>query len=243
VLIRIWVPNFGSVVDLSAKFGADSATTSNVLEKSMELQFVDIIGFAFHVGSQCLNPANFSKSFALAKAEIAQAEKLGIKTQVLDIGGGLPVNYTLEMSFEEEIVKNLQNLLREIDDEIQVIAEPGRNIVATAATLVISIIGKTKRKNKTWYYIDDSIYNTFSGKIFDFTDYSIYPFYKDAVPGSEVVIAGNTCDGYDIISRSSVLPPDLNEGDILYVPNIGAYTLSSASGFNGFNPPKVYEIY
>ena len=51
--------------------------------------------------------------------------------------------------------------------DIEILAEPGRFIVATAATLVAKVIGKAVRDAKTCYYIDDGVYHTFSGIIFD----------------------------------------------------------------------------
>ena len=101
------MPNYGSIVDLSTKFGADSAITEAILKRSLKTEFTSVIGFAFHVGSQCLNPANFKKAFNIAQAEIDKAQKLGIETSILDIGGGLPVNYTLDISYEEDIVAEL----------------------------------------------------------------------------------------------------------------------------------------
>ncbi len=243
LLIRLWVPNYGSVVDLSSKFGADDAAVTEILHSAKNLQHIDILGVAFHVGSQCLNPANFSKAFDIAKAQMAKAVELGFEMKYLDVGGGVPVNYTLEISYQQEIVETLQSLCKSIPADIQLIAEPGRNISATACTLVTSIILRTEKRNKVFYYIDDSIYQTFSGKVFDFTDYQFFPLERDAVPGSEVVIAGATCDGHDIIKRDALLPPDLAEGDILYVPNVGAYTSASASHFNGFEPPEIFAIY
>ncbi len=239
ILVRIWVPNYGSIVDLSTKFGADSETTEAILKRSLETEFTNIIGFAFHVGSQCLNPANFKKAFNIALSELEKAQKLGIETAILDIGGGLPVNYSLDISYEEDIVAEIVKIIEKIPENIKLIAEPGRNFVATAGTLVTRIIGKTEKRGKTWFYLDDSIYQTFSGKIYDFTDYKIFPLLRDAMPASEVVIAGNTCDGHDIISRSTLLPPDLQVDDILYVPNVGAYTTASASNFNGFEPAQI----
>jgi len=239
LLVRIWVPNYGSIVDLSAKFGADSETTEVILKKSLTTEHTDVVGFAFHVGSQCLNPANFSKAFSIAFNEINKAKKLGIETSVLDIGGGLPVNYTLDISYVEDVVEEITKIVDQVPQNIQLISEPGRNFCATAGTLVTSIIGKTVKRGKTWYYLDDTIYQTFSGKIYDFIEYKIFPLLRDAIPATEVVIAGNTCDGHDIISRDTLLPTDLEVDDVLYIPNVGAYTTASSSNFNGFDLPRI----
>lgn len=243
VLVRIWVPNYGSVVDLSAKFGADEETTTRMFRHVREQDLpINMRGLAFHVGSQCLNPANFKKAFKLALDQTWNLRADGHKIDMLDIGGGLPVNYSLQVSYVEDVVEGLRDELDRVPRDIDVIAEPGRAFCATAATLVTQIIGKTERNGKLWYYIDDSIYSTFSGKIFDFTDYRFHPLDRDANPGREVTIAGCSCDGHDIISIATTLPGDLQIGDFLVAPNVGAYTNASASAFNGFTPAHVHCV-
>jgi ornithine decarboxylase len=123
--------------------------------------------------------------------------------------------------------------------DIQILAEPGRFLVATAATLVARIIGKAVRDGKTCYYIDDSVYHTFSGIIFDHCQYHLRAFK----PGKNEICAvfGQTCDGLDTISQSEELP-DLEIDDLVYSPNIGAYSNASATWFNGFPPAKVVQV-
>lgn len=51
----------------------------------------------------------------------------------------------------------------------------------------------------------------------------------------EVSIWGPTCDGIDVITKGSMLPDSVDVGDWLYFTEFGAYTLSAATTFNGFN--------
>ena len=123
--------------------------------------------------------------------------------------------------------------------EIQILAEPGRFLVASAATAVAKIIGKAVRDGKTCYYIDDSVYHTFSGIIFDHCQYHLHAFKKGQ---AEVcAVFGQTCDGLDTISQAELLP-DLASEDLVYSDNIGAYSNASATYFNGFPPAKVVHI-
>jgi hypothetical protein len=85
-----------------------------------------------------------------------------------------------------------------------------------------------------WYFIDDGLYGAFSGKLFDHCDYELIPVRQG--PLRECVVAGPTCDSIDIVSRDQMLP-DLEIGDLLIVPGMGAYTKASATAFNGFQPP------
>jgi len=52
---------------------------------------------------------------------------------------------------------------------------------------------------------------------------------------------GPTCDGLDCLTRDSRLP-ELNTGDWLLFEDMGAYTMSAASNFNGMPKPKCYHV-
>jgi len=112
-------------------------------------------------------------------------------------------------------------------------------LVATAATVVVKIIGKARREGKTCYYVNDGVYHTFSGILFDHCQYRL----KALQPGKTEICAvfGQTCDALDTISLAEELP-DLEIDDLLYAPNIGAYAAASATWFNGFPPAKVVHV-
>ena len=107
--------------------------------------------------------------------------------------------------------------------------------------LATKIIGKTKRNNKTWYYIDESVYNSFSGIVYDHTHYPLVQLQAGQRSVNTSVIAGQTCDSVDIIYEDIKLP-DLEIGAILFFKNMGAYTLVSASTFNGFPKTRVASL-
>ena len=111
--------------------------------------------------------------------------------------------------------------------------------VATAATSLARIIGKAVRDGKPCYYIDDSVYHTFSGIIFDHCQYHLKAFKKGK---TEIcAVFGQTCDALDTISLSEELP-ELEIEDLVYSENIGAYSNASATWFNGFPPAKVVHV-
>jgi ornithine decarboxylase len=123
--------------------------------------------------------------------------------------------------------------------DLQILAEPGRFLVATAATAVARVIGKAIRDGKTCYYIDDSVYHTFSGIIFDHCQYHLQSFKKGK---AEIcAVFGQTCDALDTISLSEELP-ELEIDDLVFSENIGAYSNASATWFNGFPPAKVVHV-
>ena len=239
LVLRIRVPNTGSMVELSSKFGAHPGEAVDLILEAFKIGLV-VEGISFHVGSQCNNFENYMQAIQLSSSILKEAESRGHKINILDIGGGFPVKYNNK-------VKSFKTLARKLNAEIdrlfpktmEILAEPGRFMVANAATLVTKIIGKAVRDGKTCYYLDDGVYHTFSGIVFD---HCVYPLkaFKD---GEKKVCAvfGPTCDAFDTISVAEELP-DLEIGDYLYAENIGAYSISSSTYFNGFPPAKVVHI-
>ena len=237
--LRLRVPNTGSMVELSSKFGCDPGEAVDLVEEAFEAGLT-VEAVSFHVGSQCTNFENFVQALNMSAAVMREAASRGRAIKILDIGGGFPVPY-------DRHVKPLSALARKINAEIgrlfpsdiEILAEPGRFLVATAATVVARIIGKAVRDGKTRYYIDDSVYHTFSGIIFDHCQYHLKAFKNG--PAEICSVFGQTCDGLDTISHSEQLP-ELEIEDLVYSENIGAYSNASATWFNGFPPSKVVHV-
>jgi ornithine decarboxylase len=239
VVVRLRVPNTGSMVELSSKFGCDPGEAVDIVQEAFRIGLV-VEGLSFHVGSQCTNFDNFVKALNTSAAVMAEARTRGFDIKILDIGGGFPTRYDRHVKPFSALAKLLNaEIGRLFPKDIEILAEPGRFLVANAATAVARIIGKAVRDGKTCYYIDDSVYHTFSGIIFDHCQYHLKAFKK----GSPEICAvfGQTCDGLDSISQSEALP-DLQIEDLLYSENIGAYSNASSTWFNGFAPAKVVHI-
>ena len=240
LIMRVDVPNTGSVVELSTKFGAPPESCIDLIKYANKMGF-KVEGLSFHVGSQCSNFNNYNQAFKIAHDLFEQSKQIGNELTILDIGGGFPVPYDDQVPPFEELAKIINNNITQYFDkpEIKIIAEPGRFLAATSATSVVEINGKATRNDKTYYYVNDGVYNTFSGAIFDHIQYHFKAFKEGDLKDSAVV--GPTCDALDKISLEEKLP-DLNVEDLLYSENVGAYTNASATHFNGFPPAKILHI-
>jgi ornithine decarboxylase len=239
VVLRLRVPNTGSMVELSSKFGCDPGEAVDLIQAAFGMGLV-VEGVSFHVGSQCTNFENFVQALNMAAAVLQEAKSRGHEIKILDIGGGFPAHYNKHVKPFSALAKKINaEIDRLFPRNIQILAEPGRFLVATAATSIARIIGKAVRDGKTCYFIDDSVYHTFSGIIFDHCQYHLKAFKKGK---SEIcAVFGQTCDGLDTISQSEELP-DLEIEDLVYSENIGAYSNASATWFNGFPPAKVVHV-
>jgi ornithine decarboxylase len=239
VVLRLRVPNTGSMVELSSKFGAlpGEAVDLMVFAKNNKLE---VEGLSFHVGSQCTNIQNYIQALHLASNVFAEAKERGIELTLLDIGGGFPAHYDDTIpAFKPLALAINRELDRLFPQPLEILAEPGRFLVASAATAVAQIIGKAVRGGKLCYYVDDGVYQTFSGVIFDHCQYPLKSFKNG--PTQLCSVFGPTCDALDTITLAEELP-DMELGDYIYAPNIGAYSAASSTYFNGFPPAKVVHL-
>jgi ornithine decarboxylase len=237
LILRLKVPDTGSQVEMSSKFGAEPGEAMSLIRRAFEAGLV-VEGLSFHVGSQCTNFDNYVSALAITADIFRQARKKGHDLKIVDIGGGFPVPYDSQVPKFEELAQLINaECQRLFPENIEMIAEPGRFIVATAAVLITEIIGKARRDGKIFYHINDGIYHTFSGVVFDHW----LPNFQSFRRGKKEVCAvvGPTCDSFDKISLSLQLPGNLEIGDCLYTENIGAYSIASSTKFNGFDGAKI----
>jgi len=123
---------------------------------------------------------------------------------------------------------------------VQVIAEPGRFIAGPAGTGVASVIGRAQREGRWWYYLDDGLYGSFSGQLYD---HALYPLDALHARGGRhpCVLAGPTCDSIDVI-REDIPLPELAIGDLLVGRMMGAYTSATATDFNFIPRAKIVAV-
>ncbi|MDR1452946.1 MAG: type III PLP-dependent enzyme [Candidatus Margulisbacteria bacterium] len=244
VVLRIKVANIGSVVQLSLKFGADPEQATYLLKKARSLG-LHPEGISFHVGSQCTNINNYIQALEMSTKIFTEAESVGIYLKLLDIGGGFPIKHfddedgSVFEKMSSTLRKEIKRLFKSYD-KLRIIAEPGRFFCGPAGILITQVVGKAFRDNKYYYYINDGVYQDFSGVIFDHCKYE----FKTLKRGPKLLctIAGPTCDSLDIISLTEELP-ELDIGNVIYVKNIGAYSCASAvPTFNGFAPAKILAV-
>jgi ornithine decarboxylase len=227
------------MVELSSKFGASAGEAVDLIAAAFDAGLV-VEGLSFHVGSQCTNFENYVQALGISAAVMEEASSRGYELKLLDIGGGFPARYDRHVRPFRDLARILRpELDRLFPPQVEILAEPGRFLVATAATLVAEVIGKAERDGKRCYYINDGIYHTYSGILFDHCQYPVKAFKRG--PQKISAVFGPTCDALDVVSQSEMLP-ELNLGDLVYSENIGAYSHASSTCFNGFPPTRVIHL-
>ncbi|HEX3914988.1 MAG TPA: type III PLP-dependent enzyme [Steroidobacteraceae bacterium] len=239
LLIRVSFRSPDAQVDLSRKFGCDPEAVAGLLQLAGELR-IRIDGLSFHTGSQNADSGMMVRAIEVCRELLQSALEAGHPVQMLDIGGGFPVDYLKPALPIEEFCAPINAALGKLPPGMRKIAEPGRYISAPAAIAVASVMGRALRDGRWWYYLDDGLYGSYSGQMYD---HSIFPV-EALLPGAETypsALAGPTCDSIDVI-REKLRLPKLKIGDLIVGRMMGAYTWASASEFNFFPKATVLAL-
>jgi ornithine decarboxylase len=234
VYVRLSVPNEGSEWPLSKKFGVELDEAAELLSSAQQ-RGLNPIGITFHVGSQCNNVYNWNAAIDKARELWEVTEQQGIPLRVLNIGGGYPIRYTKNVLDIATIEKKVDNVIsRKFSNDVEVFIEPGRSVIGDAGVFVTTVIGKARRGEENWLYIDVGVFNGLMESIGGIK----YPYIVGSRSEPKTwTIAGPSCDSFDVMDRDVELPePEI--GNRILIPSSGAYTVSYASEFNGFAIPR-----
>lgn len=240
VLIRYRIAtNTSAVVNLQYKFGCVPADVLQLAQLTRDAGH-EFYGLCFHIGSQCIYSDNYVRAIETASSLIRELDMDGFNTRLMDIGGGFPVQYAQPIPEIDEFCRPIRTALHQsIRPGIKIISEPGRFISANPVTLVCSIIGKALRDGKVWYYLDDGLYSTFSGIVYDQCQYPVINIRDGEEHLS--VLAGPTCDSFDVM-YDGLMMPEHEVGDRIAFASTGAYCDVSGSNFNALKRPEYMVI-
>jgi len=242
VYVRLSVDDSTSVFPLSRKFGTDVEDAYDLMLLAQRLGLRPY-GVTFHVGSQCVSPAAWWAAIGASGRLMRRLRGDGIELEMLDIGGGFPARYVDGVPSISEIGAAVGVALDELLPyrAALLVAEPGRYLVAEAGVVATTVIGREERADGHWLFLEVGVYNglmevlqTPGG-----WDFPMWSSRSDHAEAAQVpyTITGPSCDSTDTVGHGVRLPATLAVGDVVYIGSTGAYTLSYASSFNGFQPP------
>ncbi len=235
--IRIEVSNEGSSWPLAGKFGASRTGIAAIIATALQYQ-LNLCGVTFHVGSQCTNINNWLEGIRSAKTIFEQMIAKGFTPELLNLGGGYPVQLTPADPTIEDIAAAINDELESLPESIQVMAEPGRYFVGSAGCLVSQVVGVATRDQSRWLYLDTGFY----GGLMELEQGFALTLVSQRTGAAELwSLAGPTCDSIDVLGKH-YLPATMQAEDLVFIPNMGAYSASCACDFNGFPVPKMLLV-
>ena len=238
--IRVSISNEHAEIDLSKKFGALPSEALGLLR--LAKAHAKKVGLSFHVGSQCMHPISYAKGIREVGNII---KKTKIIPDIINVGGGFPSIYPdlhpqpLE-NYINEIKKSFDNL--KLENKPELLCEPGRALVAESGSSIVRIVLRKKQK----LYINDGTY----GSLFDAGVLNFILPTRMLTNGrmaskklTSFSLYGPTCDSADFMKGPFVLPNNLKEGDYIEIGQLGAYSLTFRTKFNGFYSDKIFEVH
>jgi ornithine decarboxylase len=241
LLLRISFRNPDTILDLSRKFGCDADAAIDLVDHARR-SGLRVVGLSFHAGSQLPRPDKYVEAIDTCGRLIREAALRGLPPlEVLDIGGGFPIDYLEPAPPIAEFCAPIRAALAQLPRGIRVIAEPGRFICGPAAIAISTVMGRAQREGRWWYYLDDGIYATYSGQQYDKMRFPVEPLRGVDRLREPCVISGPTCDSLDVIAEDLPMPV-LEIGERLLARQIGAYTMACSTDFNFFPRAKVIAV-
>jgi ornithine decarboxylase len=241
LLVRVAFRSPEAIVDLSRKFGCDADAALDLAGRAATAG-IRVSGFSFHVGSQVARPDMYVQAIETCAGLIAESRRLGLgPIEVLDIGGGFPIDYLQPAPAISEFCAPIRRALAMLPAGLRTIAEPGRFICGPAGVGLTTVIGRAHRDDRWWYYLDDGLYGTFSGQLYDHSRFPVETVHPHDGPRLACVLAGPTCDSIDVVAEDLPMP-ELAIGALLVARQFGAYTIATATDFNFFPRARVVPV-
>jgi len=242
VYFRISMGGTDSDWPLSRKFGTNVDHIKELVVYAKELR-LNPVGVSFHVGSQCYDKYSWKEALMKVADIFWFARLQGIRMNIINLGGGMPVNYVRDIPSVEEIGEVINESIEEFFNFMErptLFIEPGRSMVGDAGILVSRVILRSTKDMKDWVYLDAGVFHGLMETIENLR-YTLVVDGKELSRRRSFTLAGPTCDSVDIIYDDGELPEDITLGDIVYFLNAGAYTVDYNTTFNGIEGP--YECF
>jgi diaminopimelate decarboxylase len=230
-----------------SKFGLhiEDGIAFEAYRKAKDMEHLDIVGLHTHIGSQIkeslpfVDPAEKVMEFAHTLKE-----KLGIRLEFIDLGGGLGIPYQGEKTITPEdlaaaVVPIIGKWNKKLGYEPRLWLEPGRYIVADAGILLARVQTIKVTPYRKFINLDAGFNTLIRPAMYD-------AYHRITVVGKETAkatekydVAGSVCESGDLFAKERELPK-AEAGDLMAIHDAGAYGYAMASRYNSRPmPPEV----
>ena len=248
VFIRVLMRSTEAEWPLSRKFGCSSSMVIPLMHEATALG-LNPIGLSFHVGSQTRHPHMWYDSLDAVAAIWHNAKDEGFNLSLLNIGGGFPAYYGVDITEPKEYGASILEAVQErFGDVDYIMAEPGRGLVGNAGCIAAEALLVSRKHDEDpvrWVYLNIGRFHGLAETEEEAIKYQFLTPDCDSTQTGPCIVAGPTCDSADVLYETHQVefPVDLAHGDRVIILNCGAYTSTYSSVcFNGFPPLGVVTI-
>jgi len=235
---------------VDSKFGIPLASAGEAVAGAMSAASLNLIGLHFHLGSQIFELEPYREAIRVILELAAEMKsRRGFELRELDVGGGFAVQYTVDApapsvaDYAEMIAATVNGKCRALKLDLpKLVIEPGRSIVGRAGVALYSVgVVKEIPGIRRYVSVDGGMADNIRPALYGARYEAVVANKMNDEAKKKVTIAGKFCESGDILIKDIDLP-ELAAGDILAVPDCGAYCLAMGSNYNAALRPAVVMV-
>jgi len=225
------------------KFGIAADGARDVFRRAAELRGIEVRGIDCHIGSQLTRTAPFADAIGRLCELVLGLVDDGIRLSLIDIGGGLGIDYGKEGDHPPPSHGDYGATVRAALAPLaplglRLLVEPGRSIVGPAGTLVTRVLYRKQGEAKHFTIVDAAM-NDLIRPSFYGSHHPMRPVQKTAAIVQHTDVVGPICETGDFLARDRALP-SLAPGELLAIGAAGAYGFTMSSNYN--TRPRAAEV-
>ena len=229
-----------STGEKSTKFGINFENVKLIYQKLHDLDYINPVGLAVHIGSQIFDFDFFSQAYSNLKSLADNLKKQKFCVPSLDLGGGIGINYNNnippDFSKYRKIISDLF-----INSDYNLSFEPGRSLIAEAGILVTKVIRNKKTNDKNFIIVDAAMNNLIRPTLYD-AFHGIEPVNKNNGHTITADIVGPICETGDYIALNREIN-NVENNEFLAIRTTGAYSSVMSSNYNARSNANEVFIY
>ena len=220
------------------KFGINLDNIDEFVKVALTMKNIDLCGLHFHIGSQIRDLEPFTNLCTIVNATIKRVEDLGAIISIIDLGGGLGINYD---DPEAEPIPNFDAYMEIFSKGInlhegqEIHLEPGRSIVAQCGSLITRVLYVKEGTAKKFVIVDAGMTDLIRPALYQ-AHHKIENITSTSSIDDKYDVVGPICESSDCFGTDERLPLT-SRGDFLALRSAGAYGEIMASRYNCRNLP------
>ena len=235
---------------IDSKFGFTQLKWEEAVAQAMSAPNLNPIGLHFHLGSLIFEAEPYQEAIEFILDFAAEMKrKYNFQLKELNVGGGFAIQYVLDSPsppisfYAEAITSKIISKCQELKLALpRLIIEPGRAIVGQAGVALYRVgVVKDIPGVRCYVSVDGGMADNIRPALYGSKYEAVVANKVSEKETEEVTIAGRFCESGDILVKDINLPP-VSAGDIIAIPDCGAYCLPMASNYNSSLKPAIVLV-
>jgi len=235
---------------IDSKFGFPIMSGEEAVAQALAAPNLNLVGLHFHIGSLINEVEPYQKSIEFALNFAAEMkQKYNFELKELNVGGGFAIQYSLDSPVlplsvhAEAITSRVISKCQELKLALpRLIVEPARAVVGQAGVALYKVgVVKDIPGVRRYVSVDGGMADNIRPALYGAKYEAVVANKVSAKETEKVTIAGKFCESGDILVKDIALP-SVSAGDIIAIPDSGAYCLPMGSNYNAALKPAIVLV-